>query len=250
VKAEADARIERIKIEADDAAARCTQRGGHLAFQPCALIQGASLRIPRALSNARSCSAMDSLDYWRLCDELSVVQAALLIVGEDPSALQWRIDKTGPHDRPVGYDAAKAALVHAIRGKRLPARIIERHEEQSFGEPELHETTVLVEDLRAWLQLRGIKTGFFFPALQQSEPDYLVALHDHYSPKLAAAIEAWKAVSADRALRLGKTVKQALVVWLRQHANDGNPNEQGIDEVAKIANWDTKGGAPKTPGNE
>ena len=22
---------------------------------------------------------------------------------------------------------------------------------------------------------------------------------------------------------------------------DGNPNEQGIEEVAKIANWDTKG---------
>jgi hypothetical protein len=46
-----------------------------------------------------------------------------------------------------------------------------------------------------------------------------------------------------------------LNVLLRQHANkfgltkdDGNPNEQGIEEVAKIANWDTKGGAPKTPG--
>jgi hypothetical protein len=41
---------------------------------------------------------------------------------------------------------------------------------------------------------------------------------------------------------------------LAAHANefgltkeDGNPNEQGIEEVAKIANWDTKGGAPKTP---
>ena len=28
---------------------------------------------------------MDVFDYWRLCDQLSVVQAALLIVGEDPS---------------------------------------------------------------------------------------------------------------------------------------------------------------------
>jgi hypothetical protein len=25
---------------------------------------------------------------------------------------------------------------------------------------------------------------------------------------------------------------------------DGNPNEQGIEEVAKIANWDIRGGAP------
>ena len=50
---------------------------------------------------------------------------------------------------------------------------------------------------------------------------------------------------------------KALIVWLRQHANefgltkeDGNPNEQGIEDVAKIANWDTRGGAPKTPGSE
>jgi hypothetical protein len=69
---------------------------------------------------------------------------------------------------------------------------------------------------------------------------------------LAAAIEAWKAVSADAELRRGKSVKQALMVWLRQHAKefgltkeDGNPNEQGIKEVAKIANWDTRGGRTK-----
>jgi hypothetical protein len=88
-------------------------------------------------------------------------------------------------------------------------------------------------------------------------PNYLSEFHPSYSAKLAAAIEAWKAVSGDTELRRGKSVKQALIVWLRQHANefgltkeDGNPNEQGIEDVAKIANWDTKGGAPKTPGSE
>ena len=44
------------------------------------------------------------------------------------------------HTRPEGYDAAKAALVHAIRGNRLPARIVERQDKSSFGEPDLHET--------------------------------------------------------------------------------------------------------------
>jgi hypothetical protein len=114
----------------------------------------------------------------------------------------------------------------------------------------------MVEDLRTWLRLRGINTGFFFPS-PEAEPDYLSASHPNYSAKLAAAIEAWKAVSANAELRRGKSVKQALIVWLRQHANefgltkdDGNPNEQGIEDVAKIANWDTKGGAPKTPGSE
>ena len=46
---------------------------------------------------------MDPLDYWRLCDELSVVQAALLIVGEDPSGTQDHIDRQqreqDDHDR-------------------------------------------------------------------------------------------------------------------------------------------------------
>jgi hypothetical protein len=52
----------------------------------------------------------------------------------------------------------------------------------------------------------------------------------------------------------GTTAKQAMMKWLRRHADqygltkdDGNPNEQGIEEIAKIANWDSKGGAPKTP---
>src|SRR5215467_6141351 len=84
-------------------------------------------------------------------------------------------------------------------------------------------------------------------------PDYLLSDHQSYSPKLAAAIQAWTVISADPELRRGRSVKQALVMWLRHHANefdltkeDGNPNEQGIEDVAKIANWDTKGGAPRT----
>jgi hypothetical protein len=196
---------------------------------------------------------MDPLDYWRLCDELSVVQAALLIVGEDPSGTQDYIDQQQAENRPEGYTAAKAALVNAIRGKRLRANIVEY---EDLAEPSWHLTTISVEDLRVWLRSRGINTGFFFPE-PQADPDYLSQFHDNYSPKLAAAIEAWKAVSSDDQLRRGKSVKQAVIVWLRQHANefgltkeDGNPNEQGIEEVAKIANWDTKGGAPKTPGHE
>lgn len=194
-----------------------------------------------------------SLDYWRLCDELSVVQAALLIVGVDPSGAQDYIDQWQPENRPRGYNAAKAALVNAIGRKRLPAKIVEGQWE---GPPDWHQTTISVEDLRKLLKERGFATGFFFTA-PEAAADYLSQFHDNYSPKLAAAIEAWEAVSADAELRRGKSVKQALMVWLRQHANefgltkdDGNPNEQGIEDVAKIANWDTKGGAPKTPGND
>jgi hypothetical protein len=197
------------------------------------------------------------LDYWRLCDELSVVQAALLIVGKDPSGVQDLIEHTGASTRPKGYDAAKAALINSVNGKRLAATVVNGVDKDGWTSgPDWHQTTIMVEDLRVWLKARGIKTGFFFPAPEPS-PDYLSEFHPNYSAKLAAAIEAWKSVSADAELRRGKSVKQALIVWLRQHANefgltkeDGNPNEQGIEDIAKIANWDTRGGAPKTPGSE
>jgi hypothetical protein len=46
-----------------------------------------------------------------------------------------------------------------------------------------------------------------------------------------------------------------LLKWLREHAadfglsdEDGKPNETGIEEAAKVANWQPGGGAPKTPG--
>jgi hypothetical protein len=197
---------------------------------------------------------MQALDYWRLCDELSIIQAALLIVGEDPSEFQDFVESNSQQDRPSGYDAIRTALVNAIFSKRLHAHI--GYTDESEMEVSYHATSIRVDDLKAWLKSKGISTGFFFPN-ERPGPDYLSEADPNYSPKLAAAIKAWQAVSADPELRRGRSVKQALNVWLRQHANefgltkeDGNPNEQGIEDVSKIANWDTKGGAPKTPGND
>ena len=52
----------------------------------------------------------------------------------------------------------------------------------------------------------------------------------------------------------GKTAKKALEIWLRKHANeygligkDGNPNNLGIEEICKVANWNPGGGASPTP---
>ncbi|MBW1895337.1 MAG: hypothetical protein JRI91_16840 [Deltaproteobacteria bacterium] len=207
---------------------------------------------------------MKKMDYWRLCDELSVVQAALLMVGITPEEYPYVMNE-GEHERPENFSAALTALSHAILGGRLPATIRKFVEtnweiiaEAEYGydtdEPDWQKTTILVEDLKVWLKGLGVKTGFFFPQATDT-PDYLDSSHKNYAPKLSAAIEAWKAVNADPDLMKGKTVKQALQKWLRKNADqfgltkdDGNPNEQGIDEIAKISNWATKGGAPKTPG--
>src|SRR6476660_8425474 len=133
---------------------------------------------------------MDALDYWRLCDAVSVVQAALLIVGADPSGIQDYIQQEQAQNRPEGYDAAMAALYNAIRTKRLKAVVVENEDD---GDINFSATTIAVEDLTTWLKSRGLKSGFFFSA-REAGPDYLLAEGPQYSPKLAAAVEAWKAV--------------------------------------------------------
>ncbi len=198
---------------------------------------------------------MEGLESWRLCDELNVIQAALLIVGVDPSIAQAEVEASPPDKRPEGYEGAKAALQNAILNKKLNAKIAYAEDEYGDAGAEVWKSTVVaVNDLREWLQQRGTKTGFFFPG-KSGEPDHLNPNHPNFSPKLAAAVQAWTSVSANPDLRRGKTVKQALVAWLNENAsqfvgltrNNGKPNELGIREIAKIANWETKGGAPKTP---
>ena len=215
----------------------------------------------------------NDLDHWRLCDEISVMDAALLISGLDPA--KCAVNDTNFDSRNPVYTAARTALINAVRSGRLKATI--RHEtwlrgyneETDFGEdlishhgrqyvfkeePEWFKTTIMVDALKDWLSGRGFRDGFFFPKTFDDKPNYLSEKHPHYSAKLAAAIEAWLAVNNNQELVRGKSVKQALLVWLRTHAGtygltkeDGNPNENGIEEVAKVANWETKGGAPKTP---
>ncbi len=201
---------------------------------------------------------MESLDYWRLCDELSIIQAALLLTECDPSsgdgyAENWNMDK-----RPMGYEAAKTAITNAFRRGAIKGRLIPIYEYDingnQCGEIEdsinLVESRVEVESLRQWLETRGIRTGFFFPTATNA-PDYLNPKNPRYAPKLAAAVRAWQSV-IDAG---GKHPKQALAKWLREHAaefgmtdDEGKPNETGIEEAAKVANWQPGGGAPKTPG--
>jgi hypothetical protein len=205
---------------------------------------------------------VEELDYWRLCEELSVIHAALLIAGCNPTSDFADVEDLELQKRRNAYEAAKTALSHAVRSGRLPATIrneiaeqwdhyIECYVHVEGDSPDLAQTTILVTDLREWLMSRGIRSGFFFPDVADA-PDYLDRRHPRYAPKLAAAVKAWLAVAVPN----GKHPKQALAKWLRQHAADfdladeeGKPNETGIEEIAKVANWQPTGGAPRTPGD-
>jgi hypothetical protein len=218
---------------------------------------------------------MESLDYWRKCEQLSVVQAAKLIFGIDPTPMAeddyyaaW-----GPLPLPVGYMAVYAALQGSIlsgelkatirRDPKYPALDVLPGAMVQFQEggiqllqnvwPDWNGTLIRVADLKEWLVQRGIESEFFFPDGAPAA-QYLNRGDPCFSPKLFAAIGAWMAVKADPGLRRGKSVKSALSTWLNQHAaqygltkRDGTPNNTAIEEAAKVANWESTGGAPKTP---
>ncbi len=83
---------------------------------------------------------------------------------------------------------------------------------------------------------------------------YLNPDHPHYAHKLAVAVKVWEALDADPSLLRKSPPKKAMIKWLESHADklglikdNGEKNKVGIEEIAKVANWNIKGGAPKTP---
>ncbi len=199
-----------------------------------------------------------SLNYWRLCDELTIVQAALLVVGENPASENGKCEDWDFHLRPDGYEAAKSAISNALRRELIVGELVPIYETDINGnqcgaiDHSIDVTMSLVDvgSLRKWLVSRGFNTGFFFPKTSDDAPEYLDKNSPRYAPKLAAAVSAWQAVTGAGK----KSPKQALEKWLREHAasfglvdDDGNPINQAVEECSKVANWNTSGGAPKTP---
>lgn len=197
---------------------------------------------------------MNGIDTWRLSDDLTVVQASLLILGYDPSILQDKVEKFN-FNPPDGYVAVKQALVGAIKTDLLPYTKDGDYDPQ-FGEFHVVEdlSLIKVEDIRNWLRSKGFgRHFFFFP--EGIAGEFANPNHPRYSAKLSAAIEAWNAMEGD-ALK-GKTPKQALKKWLRLEAlrfnltdDEGKPIETAIEEIAKVVNWKTGGGAPSSGSGE
>lgn len=217
---------------------------------------------------------------WRLHDELTVDDAAALVAEEDPAWISRCINDTFFDENFSHVVAARKALINAINSGKLKATkyfqkttaltAVEKGDSDHAGSdaegivtkdqngnsyilertPDWSKTTIDLEVLRTWLRSRGKVDGFFFFDGAET-PGYLDPNHPRYAPKLAAAIDAWNAISV---VPPGKHPKQALVRWLREHAaqygitdEEGKPNETAIGEIAKVVNWQEKGGAPRTP---
>jgi len=143
------------------------------------------------------------------------------------------------------------AIKNAAQSGKLV--IVPVHHEQGGNSLDWESTTINVESLCEWLRLRNYRDGFFIGGT--GEIDKLAdETGKFYAPKLAAAVRAWNEVTGDPDALNGKSPKRALEIWLRKHSNeygltnkDGNPNELGIEEICKVANWKPAGGASPTP---
>lgn len=198
---------------------------------------------------------MDKLDYWRLCTDFTVVQAALLVCGIAPEEMQWDVERSSENQCPPGYIAIRTAFRHAINaGKLKPTKTVFQcdgaGEESTYID--IYNTTVSASDIDRFLKQAGVISEFFD---QFGEGVDLVSPHAATMPaKLNAAVKAWSAVSCDPARLRGKSPKQALELWLIENAadlgllnRDGQLNRTGIEEICKVANWKPGGGATPTP---
>jgi hypothetical protein len=160
-----------------------------------------------------------SLEYWYLCERFTVVQAALLIAGHDPSNSFADIERWSYDARPSGYEAAKHALLYALESDPFFGRIvrvkpaIQQGAETSKDPIDPEKSVVWSNSVKSWLSEQGIKTGFFFSKargkLKSDIPDYLDPENSRYAPKLAAAIKAWRAVG-EQPTTNGKSAKHGL----------------------------------------
>jgi hypothetical protein len=115
-------------------------------------------------------------------------------------------------------------------------------------EPDWERTLVRRDDLIDWLRERGIFPAFFFPS--QPQGGVKDKEHPRYAEKLACAVAAWDAIETPAP---NKSVKQTIAAWVRANASEfglvdeeGRPVETAVEEISKVANWRTKGGANPT----
>lgn len=73
---------------------------------------------------------MEAFDYWRLCEELNIVQAALLVVGENPDCAEY-IEGHQVEKRPLGYEAAKTAICGGLKNHTRYEKEVEELEQQT-----------------------------------------------------------------------------------------------------------------------
>lgn len=201
--------------------------------------------------------------YWLLAEEYRVVDAVILILGLEPQGLADSIRYNMQKNKPIPpeFKAANAAVSSALNLGRVEGSLI-RETEEVYGEGyvdipgsvDMYRSTVYRESLVTWLKERNFTDCIWFPK-SAVETGFRNKNHPRYSAKLAAVVEAWEAFD-EESNEAGRP-KQRLAKWLRLNAarfgltnEEGLPSETVVEALAKVANWDTGGGAPKSSDGE
>lgn len=205
---------------------------------------------------------------FKLLDILSIEDASALIAGVSPRAVvrRWHgddehlvieINSNDPDNAQEVFFMCLSSLTKAIRVGILKAEIfvvkgsmqVTKKNLQSDwlaeNDIDTNRTTIERADLKEWLEQRDVYPSTLFPI--NPKTSYMNKDHHHYSPELAACVAAW--LEAQTANMQGKTSKQYLEQWLRDHAHEyGVTNakqSKKFAELASIPNWDTTGGKAK-----
>lgn len=210
---------------------------------------------------------MDSIEYWKLCNRITLFQAIVLIAGEDPGnhtsghtqPSHWDGETIFPE--PSGYGAIKTAILVAAQSGELDVEIHELRDYDRNGNDvgaqpntiDIDTSYVTTDSIRKFLSERNFHSDFFTAQHNPSLPGYLDSDNPCYAPKLAAAVDAWTVVTTEKKYETESTPKQLMEKWLRINAAryglnkpDGKLNEDGISQISKIANWRPEGGASRT----
>lgn len=195
----------------------------------------------------------DPLRLWRLSPFLTIEDAAILIAGGDP-AVQDEIQAGSFPDSPYiqvkrttkhpGFFAAMEALRLAVDHDDI------QNDFRAGGHSEVGQAVVKVEDLKNWLRNRGVASGFFFPEPPPDREDFNDQSHEHFSPELALAVAAWRALANTEKFRRGP--KAAIEDWLEANPSEWQSEAElsvsARERIATLVNWKRTGGAPTTGG--
>jgi hypothetical protein len=100
------------------------------------------------------------------------------------------------------------------------------------------------------LSSKGLISGFFQPNATLSGESFMDPNHEHFSPELALAVEAWRAL--EDVQKFSSSPKAAIETWLNNNPESWRGKEP-ISNVAKqrvitLVNWSKVGGAPRISG--
>lgn len=215
----------------------------------------------------------DKPKYWSIKRTLTLAEAAVLLVGEDPD--KWPVSKL-IHDRPYGFTPIFDTMIEDAQNIEGDGTAIEERDDGDFH---TEYTLMTYESLclakrteREWLSTKSdtteivrwakalrdrlsspVKLDFSLlvdissTEVEASEKESLITLSNlsdkdgaTYPSELDLAIQAWQAISTSE----GKGKPKARIKeWLD---NNSDLKNEAKERIAIVCNWDKLGGATRS----